>query len=98
MIAPLMTCSARLPVYALLIGAFIPQAHAVGPGFEQQGLVLFGSLCLQGIAWARWRWPGSSSASPAAGRQVRTLMMELPGLPLAGHRAQYRAWDSGNAW
>jgi ferrous iron transport protein B len=25
MIAPLMTCSARLPVYALLIGAFIPQ-------------------------------------------------------------------------
>ena len=25
MIAPLMTCSARLPVYALLIGAFIPE-------------------------------------------------------------------------
>ena len=30
MIAPLMTCSARLPVYALLIGAFIPQ-RTVGP-------------------------------------------------------------------
>ena len=30
MIAPLMTCSARLPVYALLIGAFIP-ARTVGP-------------------------------------------------------------------
>src|SRR5262245_106836 len=39
MIAPLMTCSARLPVYALLIGAFIP-APAVGP-FNLQGLVLF---------------------------------------------------------
>ena len=28
MIAPLMTCSARLPVYALLIGAFIPRARS----------------------------------------------------------------------
>ena len=27
LIAPLMTCSARLPVYALLIGAFIPRAR-----------------------------------------------------------------------
>jgi ferrous iron transport protein B len=39
MIAPLMTCSARLPVYALLIGAFIPR-RAVGI-FNLQGLVLF---------------------------------------------------------
>ena len=39
MIAPLMTCSARLPVYALLIGAFIP-ARKVGP-LNLQGLVLF---------------------------------------------------------
>ena len=39
MIAPLMTCSARLPVYALLIGAFIPQ-RAIGP-FNLRGLVLF---------------------------------------------------------
>ena len=39
MIAPLMTCSARLPVYALLIGAFIPQ-HSLGP-INLQGLVLF---------------------------------------------------------
>src|SRR5579859_712341 len=39
MIAPLMTCSARLPVYALLIGAFIPQ-RTVGL-FNLRGLVLF---------------------------------------------------------
>ena len=39
MIAPLMTCSARLPVYALLIGAFIPQ-RSMGP-FNLRGLVLF---------------------------------------------------------
>ena len=40
MIAPLMTCSARLPVYALLIGAFIP-SRAVGGIFNLKGLVLF---------------------------------------------------------
>jgi len=39
MIAPLMTCSARLPVYALLISAFIPR-RSVGM-FNLQGLVLF---------------------------------------------------------
>jgi ferrous iron transport protein B len=49
MIAPLMTCSARLPVYALLIGAFIPQ-RAVGP-FNVRGLVLF-ALYLAGVASA----------------------------------------------
>jgi ferrous iron transport protein B len=43
MIAPLMTCSARLPVYALLIGAFIPQ-RTVGI-LNLRGLVLFALYC-----------------------------------------------------
>jgi ferrous iron transport protein B len=41
LIAPLMTCSARLPVYAIIIGAFIPE-RSVGWGIGLQGLVLFG--------------------------------------------------------
>lgn len=41
LIAPLMTCSARLPVYAVIIAAFIP-ATSVEPGIGLQGLVLFG--------------------------------------------------------
>jgi ferrous iron transport protein B len=49
MIAPLMTCSARLPVYALLIAAFIPQ-RSIGI-FNLQGLVLF-SLYLAGVVSA----------------------------------------------
>ena len=75
LIAPLMTCSARLPVYALLIGAFIPQQEVAGM-FQLQGLVLF-ALYLAGIlgamlvAWVLKRFT-------AAGRQVRPLMMELP--------------------
>ena len=46
MIAPLMTCSARLPVYALVIAAFIP-SRPVGP-FNLQGVVLF-TLYFAGI-------------------------------------------------
>ncbi len=50
LIAPLMTCSARLPVYAVIIAAFIP-ATSVGPGVGLQGLVLFG-LYAMGILGA----------------------------------------------
>ncbi|ONG38803.1 ferrous iron transporter B [Alkanindiges hydrocarboniclasticus] len=50
MVAPLMTCSARLPVYALLIGAFIP-AQQVWGLFNLQGLVLF-ALYFAGIVSA----------------------------------------------
>lgn len=50
MVAPLMTCSARLPVYALLIAAFIP-AQTVWGIFNLQGLVLFG-LYMAGIVSA----------------------------------------------
>ena len=73
MIAPLMTCSARLPVYALLIGALIP-ARAVGP-FNLQGLVMF-VLYLAGIvsalivAWVMKQFAGKRQYSP--------LMLELP--------------------
>jgi len=74
LIAPLMTCSARLPVYALLIGAFIPQRE-VGGFFNLQGLVLFG-LYLAGIvgalvvAFVLKRTVGRGMHHP--------LMMELP--------------------
>ena len=50
LVAPLMTCSARLPVYALIIAAFIPARDAL-PGIGLQGLVLF-ILYLSGIVSA----------------------------------------------
>ncbi|GAA5018179.1 ferrous iron transporter B [Acinetobacter puyangensis] len=50
LVAPLMTCSARLPVYALLISAFIPQ-QIIGGVLNLQGLVLFG-LYMAGIVSA----------------------------------------------
>jgi ferrous iron transport protein B len=48
MIAPLMTCSARIPVYTLIISAFIPQRSVWGP-IQLQGLVMF-ALYVAGIA------------------------------------------------
>ncbi|MCP5060285.1 MAG: ferrous iron transporter B [bacterium] len=48
LVAPLITCSARLPVYALLIGAFVP-ATTVWGGLGLQGLVLLGLYVLGGI-------------------------------------------------
>ena len=50
LVAPLMTCSARLPVYALIIAAFIPRRDVL-PGIGLQGLVLFG-LYIVGVIGA----------------------------------------------
>jgi ferrous iron transport protein B len=51
LVAPLMTCSARLPVYTVLIAAFIPHRHFVGGWVGLQGLVML-SLYLLGIVLA----------------------------------------------
>jgi ferrous iron transport protein B len=77
LVAPLMTCSARLPVYALLIGAFIPQ-RAVAEVFNLQGIVLFalyvaGIASAMAVAWAMKRW----RRGDAAGNE-HALLLELP--------------------
>ena len=73
MIAPLMTCSARLPVYALLIAAFIP-ASAVGI-FNLQGLVLF-ALYLAGVIAAMA--VAFVLKLTVMRNEPRSLMLELP--------------------
>lgn len=47
--APLMTCSARLPIYVLLIGLLIPAEARLGP-FNAQGIALFAMYLLGGLA------------------------------------------------
>lgn len=56
LIAPLMSCSARLPVYVILIGAFVPARYYLGGVLGLQGLVLFAMYCVGtftaiGVAW-----------------------------------------------
>jgi ferrous iron transport protein B len=74
MIAPLMTCSARLPVYALVIAAFIPNRELAG-GVSLQGLVLFvlyaaGIVSAMAVAYVFKRTMGAKGHQP--------LMLELP--------------------
>ena len=74
MIAPLMTCSARLPVYALIIAAFIPERQVWGY-LSLQGLVLFilyfaGIISAMAVAWVMKRGMGVRGNQP--------LMLELP--------------------
>jgi ferrous iron transport protein B len=86
LIAPMMTCSARLPVYALLISAFIPE-QKLWAGIDLQGLVLF-TLYLAGIfgamavAWILKRFTSEQF-------KMNALMMELPSyhLPRLGNLA-----------
>jgi ferrous iron transport protein B len=75
MIAPLMTCSARLPVYALIISAFIPRRTVWG-GLELQGVVLF-ALYVAGVASAM----AVAFVLKRSGKSThfQALMLELPG-------------------
>jgi len=74
LVAPLMTCSARLPVYTLLIAAFIPAQTVVGV-FNLQGIVLFtlyvaGIVSALAVAWVAKRLNRDKSE--------HALLMELP--------------------
>jgi ferrous iron transport protein B len=74
LVAPLMTCSARLPVYTLLIAAFIP-ARTVAGIFNLQGIVLFtlyvaGIVSALAVAWVAKKLNKDKSE--------HALLMELP--------------------
>ncbi|MCI1438172.1 MAG: ferrous iron transport protein B [Acetobacter indonesiensis] len=88
LIAPLMTCSARLPVYALLIGAFVP-ARRLGGIFNLQGLVLFalyGAAILSALIVARVLKRHDTDEHP--------LLLELPNYRLPGlHSLAIELWQ-----
>lgn len=82
--APLMTCSARLPVYALLIAAFVPERHLIGGLVNLQGLVLLG-LYLLGIVGGvltAWLMKKTKLRGPTP-----TFLIELPPYRLPGLRS-----------
>ena len=82
MVAPLTTCSARLPVYTLLIGAFIPAQKVLGI-FNMQGLVLFGLylfgiVSVFGVAWVMKKFNRQKTD--------HALLLELPSYRLPNLR------------
>ena len=74
-VAPFITCSARLPVYTLLIAAFVPQEPLLGPilgtrAATMLGLYVLGFVAAIGTAWVLKSSILKSSRTP--------FMLELP--------------------
>lgn len=91
LVAPLMTCSARLPVYALLIAAFVPERPLLGPLLGTRAAVLLGLYAAGFLAAAATAWLLKSTIL----RSVSTpFMLELPPYRLPTLRSlAYRLLD-----
>ncbi len=84
LVAPLMTCSARLPVYALLISAFVPEHDVLGP-IGLQGLVLLGL------------YMGGGASALAIAALFKKTLVRGDGLPFAMELPTYR-WPTLRVW
>ena len=96
LIAPLMSCSARLPVYVILIGAFVPAQHYLGGLLGLQGLVLLamyavGTIAAIGMAWLLKKTLLRGETPP--------FVMELPSYKVPSARTVlYRMGERGWAF
>ncbi|MFK7895630.1 MAG: ferrous iron transporter B [Myxococcota bacterium] len=84
LVAPLMTCSARLPVYALLISAFVPERTVWGP-LGLQGLVLLGLYL------------GGAFAALGMAGLIKKFLVKGDGLPFTMELPTYR-WPTFGLW
>ena len=93
LIAPLMSCSARLPVYTLMIGAFIPQRYLLG-FVSQQAVVMF-SLYVLGVLVAMaaaWVFKKTLFKGPPP-----ALLLELPPYKMPAPRnVLVTMWERGS--
>lgn len=96
LVAPLMSCSARLPVYLLLIGAFLPPTIYAGGWITLQGIVLFamtflGAVVAVPVAWTLRKTLFRGETAP--------FVMELPSYKWPSPRIVFsRVYDRGKAF
>lgn len=96
LVAPLMSCSARLPVYILLIYTFVPDERWLEGWIGLRGLVLFamhalGITVAVPVAWLlkRFVFPGEAAA----------FVMELPSYKIPSPKVVfYRVWERAQAF
>ncbi len=83
MALPLMTCSARLPVFILLTGLLVPGGTRVGP-FDARGIVLFGLYVLGGVSslLVAWVFKATALRDP-----LTPFYMEMPPYRLPSARS-----------
>ncbi len=95
LVAPLMTCSARLPVYTLLIAAFVPARNVLGP-IGLQGLVLLSLYLVAPIA--------ATAVAAVLRRTVLSgapmpFVLELPSYRMPGVKLwSLQVWGSAKAF
>jgi ferrous iron transport protein B len=94
LIAPLMSCSARLPVYVILIGAFVPAERYLAGVIGLQGLVLAGMYSVGvvaaiGVAWLLKRTLLRGETPPFV---LEMPSYKLPSLRTVGYRMAERGW------
>ncbi len=96
LVAPLMSCSARLPVYLLMINAFIPEQSIFGGFVSLQAFVLFcfyllGVLVAIPVAWLLKKTWFKGEVAP--------FVMELPNFKWPSVRVVFfRVWDRGRSF
>jgi ferrous iron transport protein B len=96
LVAPLMSCSARLPVYVVLIGAFVPPTAYLGGIVTLQGLTLFammslGALVAIPVAWILKKTYFKGETPP--------FVMELPSYKIPSLRIVFgRVYDRARAF
>ena len=94
LVAPLMTCSARLPVYTLLIGAFVPNTTIMAGWIGYQGLTMFALYGLGIVAAVLTAWLLRKTVLRGG---TPPFVMELPNYKLPSpavvtHRVLDRGW------
>ena len=95
LVAPLMSCSARLPVYILLIAAFVPNVEYAGGVIRLQGMVMM-SMYLLGIvvaAGVAWLLKGTILRGPTPPFVMELPSYKWPGVRLVLHRMLERGWS-----
>jgi ferrous iron transport protein B len=95
LIAPLMSCSARLPVYVVLIGAFVPAQYYLGGLIGLQGLVLLamysiGAIVAIGVAWLLKKTILRGETPPFV---MELPSYKLPALRTVAFRMTERGWS-----
>jgi ferrous iron transport protein B len=96
MAAPLMTCSARLPVYILLIGLLVDPSARVGP-FGLQGLIMFGMYLLGAVSAMLVAWVAKKLGDRRG--QLLPFYMEMPPYRLPSPRnVAIAVWESAKSF
>jgi ferrous iron transport protein B len=96
LVAPLMSCSARLPVYLLLIGAFVPATHLAYGVISLQGVVLFAMMSLGAVVAVPVAWILKKTYFRG---ETPPFVMELPSYKWPSPRIVFgRVYDRGRAF